>query len=81
MKAIEQQYESKQGNIIIFERNIKFRRFWTVEIQNKFNVVNHKLETLTKELENERKEFADLQEKYAEKVRYGFTKRELDLHS
>jgi hypothetical protein len=34
------------------------------------NVMNHKLESVSKELENERKEFADLQEKYADKVRY-----------
>ena len=38
-------------------------------MQNRINVLNHQMEVATKELETEKKEFADLQEKYAEKVR------------
>ena len=38
-------------------------------MQNKINILNHKVEVAQKDLEVEKREFAELQEKYAEKVR------------
>tara|TARA_R110002050_G_scaffold40396_3_gene98717 strand:- start:1198 stop:1341 length:144 start_codon:yes stop_codon:yes gene_type:complete len=40
-----------------------------VEYQNKINVLNHQLESSRSALEAEKREYSELQEKYAEKVR------------
>jgi len=42
-----------------------------VDAQNKINVLSHQLNSLKEELETSKKDLIDLQQKYAERTRYG----------